>query len=127
MSQILPPYAAGPSHYQVERDDAWREIADLRRRLAAAQADKELAGAMALREAVNVVIGGCFLHEKSPEAKWAQQVSALIHAIAPAATLAKLVELERDAERWRELPAWIEKYQINYVLLLQDIDAARTK
>jgi hypothetical protein len=35
--------------------------------------------------------------------------------------------LRADAERWRELPAWLEKYQIDYIGLLRDIDAARAK
>ena len=33
--------------------------------------------------------------------------------------------LREDAERWRMLPAFLEKHQINYVMLLRDIDAAR--
>ena len=33
--------------------------------------------------------------------------------------------LREDAERWRTLPAFLEKHQINYVMLLRDIDAAR--
>ena len=33
--------------------------------------------------------------------------------------------LREDAERWRRLPAFLEKHQINYVMLLRDIDAAR--
>jgi hypothetical protein len=33
-------------------------------------------------------------------------------------------EAEADAERWRMLPAFLEKHQINYVLLKRDIDEA---
>ena len=33
--------------------------------------------------------------------------------------------LREDAERWRRLPAFLEKHQINYVMLLRDIDSAR--
>ena len=33
--------------------------------------------------------------------------------------------LREDAERWRMLPAFLEKHQINYVMLLRDIDSAR--
>lgn len=33
--------------------------------------------------------------------------------------------MREDAERWRTLPAFLEKHQINYVMLLADIDAAR--
>jgi hypothetical protein len=33
--------------------------------------------------------------------------------------------LRGDAERWRTLPAFLEKHQINYIMLLADIDAAR--
>lgn len=38
--------------------------------------------------------------------------------------LSELEGLVRDAGRWRALPAWLEKYQIDYVGLLHDIDAA---
>lgn len=37
---------------------------------------------------------------------------------------AKLEELTRDAERWNMLPAFLEKYQLDYVGLKADIDAA---
>ena len=42
-----------------------------------------------------------------------------------AALEAENVALREDAERWRMLPAFLEKHQINYVMLLRDIDAAR--
>jgi hypothetical protein len=35
--------------------------------------------------------------------------------------------MEKDAERWRMLPAFLEDHQINYVKLLRDIDAAIAK
>lgn len=37
---------------------------------------------------------------------------------------AELAACREDAEKWNELPAFLEKYQINYVGLLRDIDAA---
>jgi chromosome segregation ATPase len=37
---------------------------------------------------------------------------------------AQLAARDRDAERWRKLPAFLEDYQIDYVNLLRDIDAA---
>ena len=42
-----------------------------------------------------------------------------------AALEAEVEALREDAERWRMLPAFLEKHQINYVMLLRDIDAAR--
>lgn len=42
------------------------------------------------------------------------------------ATTSEFLRLEacaKDAERWNTLPAFLEKYQINYVALLRDIDA----
>ena len=37
---------------------------------------------------------------------------------------AQLAERDIDAERWRKVPAFLEDYQIDYVNLLRDIDAA---
>jgi len=42
-----------------------------------------------------------------------------------AALRAEVEGMREDAERWRTLPAFLEKHQINYVMLLADIDAAR--
>lgn len=39
--------------------------------------------------------------------------------------LQDLLVMATDAARWQMLPAFLEKYQINYVALLRDIDAAR--
>lgn len=42
-----------------------------------------------------------------------------------AALEAENARLREDAERWRMVPAFLEKYQLDYVGLLADIDAAR--
>ena len=42
-----------------------------------------------------------------------------------AALRAEVEGMREDAERWRTLPAFLEKHQINYVMLLDDIDLAR--
>lgn len=78
----------------------------LKQQLAAAQRDKELAVAMALREyraSVELIYG-----------KGSVQVVEHGMTLSPAATLAKLAELERDAESYR----WIEE---NGLLALNEI------
>lgn len=40
---------------------------------------------------------------------------------------ATIQELERDAARWQMLPAFLEKYQLDYMALIADIDAAILK
>lgn len=55
-----------------------------------------------------------------------QNISAIIRNLEERATraLAALAERNKDAERWRMLPAFLEEYQIDYVGLLDDVDAA---
>jgi len=58
------------------------------------------------------------------------EVAALRHDIERATQrnsdlLAEVEGMREDAERWRTLPAFLEKHQINYVMLLDDIDLAR--
>lgn len=67
-------------------------------------------------------------HELAPTMEFAEEIKRHFALEAEVAALRAEVEaLREDAERWRTLPAFLEKHQINYVMLLADIDAARTE
>ena len=71
---------------------------------------------------------GCaLLEDEHTESCDCSHVCRMIAADAIKELQSENAALRRDAERWRELPAWLEKYQIEYVGLLADIDAAREK
>lgn len=54
-----------------------------------------------------------------------QAIAALDLKDRLAAATARAEAAEKDAVRWNMLPAFLEKYQINYVGLKSDIDAAQ--
>lgn len=55
----------------------------------------------------------------------AQQAADDLNAAAPTTPAQAADSVLEDAARWNLLPAFIEKYQIDYVALLRDIEAAR--
>lgn len=62
----------------------------------------------------------------SEESEEDQMRLVITHLESEVAALRAEVEgMREDAERWRTLPAFLEKHQINYVMLLDDIDLAR--
>lgn len=69
----------------------------------------------------NAPSGGIFA-DTHARAAWNWECSAHRAAAPPAQAADSVLE---DAARWNLLPAFIEKYQIDYVALLRDIDAAR--